>query len=162
MSLNRRTSYGSIPNFIKIDWKICEKKSTEVSDFKTVILNEGQSHSHQYQTIHFRGVYHNTKLERNSWVNIQIKANVKGLLTKSSKLYSLPWILIGWYKMSVRLIRPTSLNSIPYSTQTYWQLWGTIGIQVFSFPAVLWPWIKVKDMHTWLSITTPHLNQTIS
>ena len=42
----------------------------------TVILNEGQGHSNQYQNVEFSILYHHTHLEQNWFVNVQTQANV--------------------------------------------------------------------------------------
>ena len=83
------------------------------------------------------GLYHYTKFERNQSVNVLIQANVKGFVfcffRRSHRYGSLPWLLNGQDKMSMKFITPTSLNRIPNFIQINWKLCELIGTQLFSF-----------------------------
>ena len=56
LSLNRPTHNGSIPNFIQNNRILQEKQCSRFCSHITVTLNEGQGHSHGYQTIQFSDV----------------------------------------------------------------------------------------------------------
>ena len=50
---------------------------TNVFDFFTMTLNEGQGHPNCYQNVELSGLYYHTKFEINQLVNVWIQANIK-------------------------------------------------------------------------------------
>ena len=125
----RSTLHSSNEFSSKSTQKFARKWAQQPPLFHIIVTStEGQSHSNWYQTIHFCGIHHHTKLKRNWSVNVQMQANINCFL-----MNHLSWILSleYWLTRYNEVHQTNSFNSMPNSIQSHGQLWEITGTDVF-------------------------------
>ena len=70
MMFIRSTSHKIKPNYIQINWKLCEIISAVFAFYIPVTLNPGQVHLNQYRNVEYSSGYHH--FETYQFINIQM------------------------------------------------------------------------------------------